>query len=168
MEIQLHAIVDDSIVDGPGIRMTLFTQGCHHKCPGCHNPQTHDISGGKLWDVEELLTKIQKNPLLDGITLSGGEPFLQSEACAYLADAVKKMGLSVWTYTGYIFEDLIKQANPKHLALLQATDVLIDGPFIMEQRSLNLRFKGSKNQRAILCNKSLDNNKIQLWEESSL
>ena len=103
MKIRIAGLVNDSIVDGPGFRFSVFTQGCPHHCPGCHNPQTHDFNGGKDMETEEIVRQFSQNPLLDGITLSGGEPFCQCDACAELAGAAKKLGLNVWAYSGYSF-----------------------------------------------------------------
>lgn len=148
MKIRIAGLVNDSIVDGPGFRFTVFTQGCPHACPGCHNPQTHAFDGGKDAETEEIIAKFQKNPLLDGITLSGGEPFCQSEACAEIAKAAKESGLNVWVYSGYTFETLIS-GKAEWKVLLNHADVLVDGRFELEQRTLELRFRGSKNQRLI-------------------
>lgn len=146
-QIRIAGIEDESIVDGPGIRMVVFTQGCNHNCEGCHNPESHSFYGGKLIDIEEILNMIKENPLLDGITLSGGEPFEQALECSILAKKVKKLGLNVITYTGYTFEEILGNENFKEL-LLQ-TDTLIDGKFDIKQKSLMLKFRGSKNQRII-------------------
>lgn len=164
MKIKISGAVNDSIVDGTGLRFTLFTQGCPHHCKGCHNPQTHDFAGGFWSDTDEILKAIAENPLLDGITFSGGEPFLQPEPCTILAKEVHQLGLSVWAYTGYTWEALQEEADPARMAFLQQIDVLVDGPFIEEARSLELRFKGSTNQRTIDVNRSLTENKIILWE----
>jgi anaerobic ribonucleoside-triphosphate reductase activating protein len=166
MEIRLSGVVNDSIVDGPGIRLTVFTQGCPHHCPGCHNPQTHDPEGGFIGDTEAILKALAENPLLDGITLSGGEPLDQPIACRELAKGTKKFGLNVWAYTGYLWETLLEQGNPDVLRLLSQIDVLIDGPFIQDQRSLDLLFCGSKNQRLIDVKKSLEAEKVVLWERT--
>lgn len=157
MTIRIAGTVNDSIVDGPGFRFTVFTQGCPHGCPGCHNPQTHDPSGGFDASTEDLVQQMRENPLLDGLTLSGGEPFAQPEACAELARQARAMGLNVWTYSGYTFEELLKK--PECRALLEACDVLIDGPFLLAQRTLELRFRGSRNQRAIDLPRSLHENR---------
>ena len=109
MKIQLSGIVNDSIVDGEGIRMTIFTQGCPHHCPDCHNPQTHSFMGGYEADTDKILSMMSENPLLDGITLSGGEPMQQPEACYILAEGAKKLNLNVWVYTGYTWEELLKK-----------------------------------------------------------
>lgn len=164
MEIRLSGIVNDSIVDGPGIRLTVFTQGCPHHCPGCHNPQTHDPQGGYIGDTHMILTALAENPLLDGVTLSGGEPLDQPLACTQIAEGAKKLGLNVWVYTGYLWEDIFTKSKPDILRLLTHIDVLIDGTFQMEQRSLELLFCGSKNQRIIDVKKSLETENIVLWD----
>ena len=146
-KIRIAGIVEESIVDGPGIRMVVFTQGCKHNCKGCHNPESHSFTGGYLMDIEEILEEIKSNPLLDGITLSGGEPFEQWQACSELARGVKELGLSVVSYTGYTFEEILKVDGFRKL-LLQ-TDTLIDGKYEEEEKSLLLQFRGSKNQRII-------------------
>ena len=167
MRISLSGITGDSIVDGPGLRLTIFTQGCLHNCPGCHNPQTHDPSGGSWADTEDILAAAAENPLLDGITLSGGDPFLQPVPCLALAEGAHKIGLNVWTYTGYTWEALLEENDTEKLALLKETDVLVDGPFLLAERSLELRFCGSRNQRLIDVKKSLAEGKVVLWEEPS-
>ncbi len=155
MQIKIAGLVPESIVDGPGIRFTVFTQGCPHHCPGCHNPQTHDFAGGEWKDTDEIIAQFQQNPLLKGITLSGGDPFVQPAACAELARAAHKAGKDVITYTGYTFEQLLSGKVPDAGLLLEETDILIDGRFEEEKKSLGLRFRGSSNQRAIDCKKSL-------------
>lgn len=156
MELRIAGTVNDSIVDGPGIRFTVFTQGCPHGCPGCHNPQTHDFSGGTVTDTDELLEKIKSNPLLDGVTFSGGEPFAQAQALAHLGRQIKRLGMDVITYTGYTFEQLYADRSQNGWGeLLSVTDYLIDGPFILAQKSYEVRFRGSKNQRYLDCQASL-------------
>jgi anaerobic ribonucleoside-triphosphate reductase activating protein len=135
---------EDSIVDGPGLRFVVFTQGCPHRCPNCHNPQTHDYSGGSEITVEELFNRIKRNPLCGGLTLSGGEPFEQASECAELAKRVKALGLSVWTYTGYTLEELTGEDRQE---LLKYTDTLIDGKFIQAEKSFGVKWRGSANQR---------------------
>ena len=149
--LRINDIIEDSIVDGPGLRFTIFVQGCPHNCRGCHNPQTHAFDGGRLITVDELFDRYRKNPLLSGVTFSGGEPFCQPEALARLGQMVRKEGGNVITYTGFIYEDLLDRASsdPWVKALLDVTDLLIDGPYIEEQRSLELPFRGSANQRLI-------------------
>lgn len=167
MRISLSGVTGDSIVDGPGLRLTIFTQGCLHHCPGCHNTQTHDPEGGSWADTEDILAAAAENPLLDGITLSGGDPFLQPVPCLALAEGAHKIGLNVWTYTGYTWEALWEENAPEKIALLKETDVLVDGPFLLAERSLELRFCGSRNQRLIDVKKSLAEDKVVLWEEPS-
>lgn len=149
MLIRVANVIQDSIVDGPGLRLVVFTQGCPHKCEGCHNPETHSFTGGRLMNTEKIISMMDKNPLLEGITLSGGEPFCQPEACIELARAAKKRGLTVWAYTGYLYNNILMGRNPVHRRLLSLVDVLVDGPFIQELRTLDLPWRGSKNQRLI-------------------
>ena len=156
MKMRIAGVVNDSIVDGPGFRLAVFAQGCPHHCPGCHNPQTHDFDGGEVADTEEIIEKMIKNPLLDGVTLTGGEPFCQPEACMEIARAAHAAGLNVWSYTGYTFEHLLKEGTEPQRALLRELDVLVDGPFLLARRTLNCRFRGSNNQRLILVRESLD------------
>lgn len=167
MQMRIAGTINDSIVDGPGFRFTVFTQGCPHHCPGCHNPKTHDFEGGKLADTQEIIEKFRKNELLDGITLSGGEPLCQSEACRVLAQAAHESGLNVWCYTGYTFEELMEgfEAHPEWAALLQEVDVLVDGRFILAQRTLEARFRGSKNQRLIDVPASLAQGRAMVMEK---
>ena len=159
MKIRIAGIADDSIVDGPGIRLTVFTQGCPHHCPGCHNPQTHDFEGGMDKDTDEILDMIAENPLLDGITLSGGEPFCQSEACVCLAKAAQDAGLNVWCYSGYRYEELIA-GKAEWKELLEHVDVLVDGRFVLEKRTLECKWRGSSNQRLIDVKRSLAENQV--------
>ena len=151
MKIRLAGTVNDSIVDGPGFRYTIFAQGCPHHCPGCHNPQTHDFQGGQDYETDEIIREFSKNILLSGITLSGGEPFCQAEPCVELAKAARKIGMNVWAYTGYTFEELQAgfAAHPEWKELLGEIDVLVDGRFRMELKSLECKWRGSKNQRLI-------------------
>ena len=162
--MRIAGTVQDSIVDGPGFRFTVFTQGCSHHCPGCHNPQTHDPSGGTEHTVEELLERMRSNPLTDGLTLSGGEPFEQPEDCLLLAQGSHESGLNVWSYTGYLFEFLRDQGTEAQKALLRELDVLVDGPFLLEQRTLSLPWRGSRNQRVIDVPKSLENGDVVLFQ----
>ena len=164
-KIRLFGLVKDSIVDGVGIRTAIFTQGCPHFCKGCHNPKSHSTSNGELWEMADVIKAFSDNPLLDGITLSGGEPFMQPAACAILARKAHELNLNVWTYTGYTFENLIKLSKfDVHIKdLLAETDVLVDGPFIMEKRSLELGFCGSTNQRLIDVPQSLVENQVVLY-----
>lgn len=168
MKLRVFGLVNDSIVDGPGIRYVIFVQGCFHNCEGCHNPESHDPDGGHDEDVEGILKNIEKNPLLDGVTFSGGEPFLHAGILCHIADRVHEMGLDVMCYTGFTIEELLAGANEenKWRELLERVDILVDGPFILSQRSVELNFKGSKNQRIIDVSKTLEKNEIILWEEA--
>lgn len=150
MKLKISGIEPESIVDGKGIRYVIFTQGCPHHCPGCHNPQTHDFAGGIWRDTEDLFIEICKNPLLKGVTFSGGEPFCQPEPLTELARKVHTKKLDVTVYTGWTWEELIAKQDASILELLKQTDVLIDGKFLIEERDLTLAFRGSRNQR-ILC-----------------
>jgi anaerobic ribonucleoside-triphosphate reductase activating protein len=148
-ELRISGTEPESIVDGRGIRYVIFTQGCPHHCPGCHNPQTHPFDGGKSADIQKLYEEICENPLLKGVTFSGGEPFCQPAPLAKLAAMVHAHGLDITTYTGYLYEDLLAKNEADVNALLAATDILIDGPFLQEQKDLTLLFRGSRNQRVI-------------------
>ena len=163
MNIRIAGYVNDSIVDGPGLRFAVFTQGCTHACPGCHNPETHDPNGGRDEDTDTLIAEMKKNPLLSGLTLSGGDPMLQPLPCLELAKAAHQMHLNVWMYTGYTWEYILEKQDADWMALLQETDVLVDGPFILAQRSLELNYCGSKNQRLIDVEQSLEKGKAVLW-----
>ena len=164
MRFRLSGIVNDSIVDGPGLRLAVFMQGCPYGCPGCHNPQTHDVMGGREADTQEVRAMLKKNPLLDGLTLSGGEPLLQPQAAREMAEMAKAQGLNVWCYTGDTVEHMLKNCAPDVMAALEHVDVLVDGPFILEQKSLDLRFRGSRNQRLINMPATLKAGKAVLWE----
>ena len=148
-QLNLYGTVPDSIVDGPGLRYAVFVQGCSHGCPGCHNPDSQPAEGGKATRISDIVADIASNKLCHNVTISGGEPFEQATACAALAQALKDAGYGVWTYTGYLYEDLIKSKGEGVADLLAATDVLVDGPFIEAQRSLDLDWRGSSNQRVI-------------------
>lgn len=160
--IRIAGIIKESIVDGPGIRMVVFAQGCKHKCPGCHNPQTHSFEGGELVTVDSIIEQAKKNPLLDGITFSGGEPFEQAEAFTSLAREAKKLNLDIMTYTGYTYEYIIKNSY-KHRGwdtLLNETDILVDGRYEEDKRNLLLKFRGSENQRLIDVKRSKEEKRI--------
>jgi len=163
-DIRLAGIVRESIVDGPGFRFTVFVQGCPHHCPGCHNPQTHDPNGGEDCDIDTIMREFKKNPLLQGMTLSGGEPMEQAEALLPIAREVNAMGKDVVIFTGYTFERLLEigKTRPAVIDLLKECRLLIDGPFILSERDLTLRFRGSRNQRLLDPVKSLEAGKAVL------
>ena len=155
MKINIAGLIEDSIVDGPGLRTTLFVQGCPHHCEGCHNAQTHEFGKGQNKSIKELYETIKKGSSSKLVTFSGGEPFCQAEGLALLGKMLKADGFSIAVYSGYTFEQLTK-ANSHHINnLLSVCDILIDGKFILEQRSLEVRFRGSKNQRILDLKESL-------------
>ncbi|MDR0914729.1 MAG: anaerobic ribonucleoside-triphosphate reductase activating protein [Oscillospiraceae bacterium] len=164
-KIKLAGIIRESFVDGPGVRMAVFVQGCPHRCPGCHNPQSWDFDGGYWGSVEKIIAVAKANSLLQGITLSGGEPFCHAEPLAKLAAMAHEIGLNVVTFSGYTFEELTAgfSTNPFWQELLQNTDILIDGKFVLAQKSLELKFRGSKNQRVLDVKKSLEQNTPVEW-----
>ena len=164
MKLRLFGCVNDSIVDGPGLRYSIFVQGCYHNCLGCHNPESHDVNGGYLKDIEEILKEIDENPLLDGVTLSGGEPMLQVEALIELSKEIKKRNLNIVLYSGYTYEQIINDVNKKRL--LELCDMLVDGK--LEKKSLSLLYRGSSNQRLINVQESLKQNRIIEYDESEI
>lgn len=149
--LRLSGLIEESISNGPGLRMVIFAQGCKHHCKGCHNPQSHDFSGGYKATIGDLLDMIDENPLLDGITFSGGDPVEQAHGFGLLAQQIQLKGLHVTTYTGYTFEALMskKQTDADLFRLLQHTDLLVDGPFQLAHQNGLLKFRGSSNQRLI-------------------
>ena len=149
--IRLAGVVRESIVDGPGLRFTVFCQGCPHGCEGCHNPATHDFEGGYDCEISKIIAAVDENPLWDGVTFSGGEPMCQPEAFAALAEELKKRKLNIMVYTGYTYEELLKLAETRPAVgkLLELTDYLVDGRFILAERDLTLPFRGSANQRIL-------------------
>lgn len=174
MDLKIAGLVSDSIVDGPGMRYTVFVQGCPHHCEGCHNPQTWDFGGGRTGSVDEIYEQIIKNPMLDGVTFSGGEPFCQCHALSVLADKIRSFKgnkLNIMAYTGYEFEYLISHASAEngYMELLSRLDYLVDGPFILSKKSYELKFMGSSNQRYIDVQKSLAEKKVVLahddWDD---
>ncbi len=146
--LDLSGIVSDSIVDGPGIRTTVFCQGCPHHCEGCHNPETWEFGCGTPMEEERIFEIVKSNPLCRGVTFSGGEPFAQAEGFAKLARLLKEAGYEVASYSGFTFEQLLRGTQAQR-ELLQTIDVLIDGPFIMKEKSLEISFRGSRNQRIL-------------------
>jgi len=163
--LRLFGEIKESITDGPGLRYTVFAQGCPHYCTGCHNPESHSFTDGYLVKEEKVIEEIIKNPLLDGVTLSGGEPFMQAMELAYVAGAVKARGLSVIVFSGYTFEELLALSNERkgYRTLLENTDILIDGRFDAGKKSMDLRFRGSANQRAIDVPASLQKGNVVLY-----
>ena len=159
--LNIAGLVNDSIVDGPGIRFTVFAQGCSHNCPGCQNPETHEFGCGVDITIAEIIRQIKTNPLVRGVTFSGGDPFFQPAGFAQLAKELKAMHYEVAAYTGFTWEYLIACGSVEQIELLRNIDVLVDGPFDIDKKNLDLRFRGSSNQRIIDVPKSLE--KATLW-----
>ena len=159
-EIRISGIVEESIVDGPGLRYVLFTQGCPHHCKGCHNPTTHPFDGGRMVSPDWVFADVRKNPIVRGATFSSGEPFVQSGKLAPLAERLRAAGYNLTSYTGYLYEELL--ADSRHMPLLRQLDILVDGPFILEEKSLIIRFRGSRNQRIIDVPRSLAEGRVVL------
>lgn len=176
--LRIFGLVSDSIVDGQGLRYGVFVQGCSHGCPGCHNPESHDPHGGEEMSVDSIVEEVASNKLISGVTLSGGEPFEQAAQCAEIGKRVRDLGLNVWTYTGYRYEDLQALADGRHeiandavldpqavADLLAVTDVLVDGPFVEAKKSLGLMWRGSSNQRVIDLNATREKGSVVLWSQ---
>lgn len=160
-KIRLAApIQSDSVVDGQGLRMVVWTQGCPHHCVGCHNPSSHSVDGGELVELSKLCNRINELDYHDGITFSGGEPFEQASACLHLAKHAKSLGLTVWCYTGYTWEALLARNDENSQEFLKTIDILVDGKFEQTLKSLNLSYRGSSNQRCIDVQKSLLNGNV--------
>lgn len=154
MNLRISGIVEESITDGIGFRYTVFTQGCPHTCPGCHNPQTHDFDAGRVVAIEDIFDAFKQNPLLRGITFSGGEPFCQPAPLAVLAKMVHEAGKDVTAYTGWTYEELLAMNDKDINTLLNEVDVLVDGRFVSAQKNLELHYRGSENQRLIDLNET--------------
>lgn len=161
--IQVAGVVDDSIVDGEGYRMTVFVQGCPRRCPSCQNPDTQPFEGGTEMTADELVARFKKNPLLSGVTLSGGEPFAQAAALVPIAKGVHNLHKTVWSYSGYTLEELENLADEGVSALLAEIDVLVDGDYREEERDLTLKFRGSRNQRVIDMKKTRESGNMTLY-----
>ena len=162
--IRVCGIERESIVDGPGFRYVLFVQGCPHRCPGCHNPESHDFEGGTDMTVEEVFADIMKNPHLRGVTFSGGEPFEQVPALLKLAGMIKEAGLSLMSYSGYTLEELRGRQDAETDELLGMLDILVDGRYVESLRNLTLIYRGSENQRVIDMNKTREAGEIRLYQ----
>ncbi len=162
--LRVAGIVRESIVDGPGLRFVIFSQGCPHNCEGCHNPATHSVSGGYDMAVEDILKLLDESPIIQGVTFSGGEPFLQPEVFNIIAEEVRDRGLNILCYSGYTFEQLVKrgESDGNVSSLLEKIDILIDGPFEKDLKDLTLKFRGSSNQRIIDVKSSLEKGNVVL------
>jgi len=166
--IRIAGCIHDSIVDGPGLRYAIFVQGCPHRCEGCHNPDAHDFSGGTEVPIQAIIDDIEKNPLLDGITLTGGEPFSQADKLIPIASYARERGLSVWVYSGWTYEELTGglAENSGWEELVNLCDVLVDGRFELEKRSLDLQWRGSPNQRVIDLRATRESGTLTLYEQA--
>lgn len=162
--LRICGIEPESIVDGPGFRYVVFVQGCPHRCPGCHNPESHDFEAGFDMTVDEIWEEFQSNPHLAGVTLSGGEPFCQAGGLLELARRVKAAGKSVMSYSGWTLEELRAKKDPVVDELLDLLDILVDGRYIEAERNLTLVYRGSENQRVIDMAKTRENGEVVLYK----
>ena len=165
--IRLAGIAENSFVNGKGLRKVFFSQGCSHHCEGCFNQHTWEFAGGRMFDMDELVQKVKDEPFLDGVTFSGGDPFQQADKFAYLAKKLHEANINIWAYTGYTFEELMKlaQTNPHIKQMINNVDVIVDGRFMKDKMSENLKYCGSSNQRVIDVKSSLNENKIILFKD---
>ena len=161
--IRLSGIAYESLVNGPGIRRVFFSQGCKHNCNGCFNPDTHDFNGGEERVIDDLIKDALANPMIKGVTFSGGDPFERAEEFSYMAREFKKAGLNIWCYSGYTFEEIIEKSkvNKDFRELINNIDVLVDGKFIEEEKDEEIKYRGSRNQRIIDVKKSLETNRVE-------
>lgn len=166
LNVRMAGVIPESLSNGPGLRRVFFTQGCRHNCKGCFNPETHDFNGGTLKNMDLLLEDLFKNPMITGVTFSGGDPLEQANKLIYMAQKIKEKNLNIWSYTGYTFEYLIENSNKdnKWREFLETIDVLVDGKFEKDKSSMNIRFRGSSNQRLIDVKESLKTNKVVLYK----
>lgn len=172
-KLRIASIAQESIVDGEGWRYVVFTQGCNHNCLGCHNPASHDFNGGEVVNIDTIITEIEGNPLLDGVTLSGGDPFFQAKDLISMCKHLKSKDYNIWAYTGFNFEEFIKfkngdtcdnRVNADMIQLLQYIDVVVDGRFEQDKRTLTLEYRGSDNQRLVDVYNSLKSNSVVHYE----
>lgn len=158
--MRIAGFTEDSIVDGTGIRYTIYFQGCLHNCAGCHNPETHRLDGGKEYSLDDIKGLIDNQPMITGVTLSGGDPFFQAESAIEICKYVHSIGKNIWCYTGYTIEQIRNSGNSLYKELLSNVDILVDGRFEIEHKSLNTAFRGSSNQRIIDVKKTLESGDI--------
>ena len=155
----------DSVVNGEGLRIVLWFQGCLFACPGCHNEETWAIDGGTVYDIEEVVEEIRNHSHdhIDGITLSGGDPMFQVEVLKVILPQIKEMDLNVWMYSGEIYENLVRDKD--FMEIREYIDVLVDGRFVLRNLDLKLKYRGSTNQRLVDVPKTIESDKVVLWSE---
>lgn len=158
--LQVIDIVDGTIVDGPGLRTSIYFAGCRHACEGCHNPQSWDFLAGRPMSIAEIMARVEEAD--SDVTLTGGDPLYQIDKLIALCEAIRQKGYGIWCYTGFEYEQII--ANPSLARILDYVDVVVDGPFMLTQRDISLRFKGSANQRLIDVRKSRQG-EIVIWSD---
>lgn len=158
--LQVIDIVDGTIVDGPGLRTSIYFAGCRHACEGCHNPQSWDFSAGQSMSVAEIMERVDEAD--SDVTLTGGDPLYQIDELIPLCRAIREKGYGIWCYTGFEYEQIL--ADPSLSRILDYADVIVDGPFVLAQRDISLRFKGSANQRLIDVKRSREG-KISIWTD---
>jgi len=165
-QVRLSGIAFESLVNGPGLRRVIFAQGCIHNCKGCFNPDTHDMQGGQMMDMDKIIDDVKSNPMIRGITFSGGDCLEQADKFAYMAKKFKELGLNIWCYTGYTYEYILENRDKRvgWNELLNSIDALIDGKFEESKRDMSLRYKGSSNQRIIDVKESLKDDRIVIIE----
>ena len=162
--LRILDILEDTTVDGPGFRTSIYCSGCTHHCVECHNPQSWAQDGGHEMSVEEVMQVIEADPFAN-VTFSGGDPMQQAAGFTALAEAIKtRTNKTIWCYTGYTYEALLKM--PMQRALLEKVDVLVDGPFVASQQSKDLLFRGSANQRLIDVPRSLETGQVIEWKRA--
>lgn len=164
--IRLSGIAYESLVNGPGMRRVFFSQGCKHNCKGCFNPDTHSFDGGEEKNMDELIKDVLRNPMIKGVTFSGGDPFERAEEFSYMAKKFRENNINVWSYTGYMFEDIMSNLDIRNgwKELINNIDVLVDGRFEEDEKEEGLKFRGSSNQRIIDIPKSIKSNKIVILD----
>lgn len=165
MTTRLYQLIQNSRADGPGVRMAVYFQGCMMHCAGCHTQGAWEPNGGMEMDLEEIKRRIALDQHLTGLTLTGGEPFLQPEEALDLARFAHSLGLDVWCYTGYYMNDILKNGDEDQLRLLREIDVLVDGPWIRQKESSKLKWRTSNNQRLLDVKKSLAGTRMVWYDD---
>ena len=164
--IRLSGIIHESLVNGPGLRRVLFSQGCKHNCKFCFNPETHSDNGGDLFDMDEIINDINDNPIISGVTFSGGDPWEQADKFAYISKNIQRSNLNIWCYTGYTYEYILEKKDKRigWNELLNNINVLVDGKFEQDKYDEGLKYRGSSNQRIIDVKESLNKGEIVIIE----